>query len=215
MKVDIIIDTICPWCYVGKLRFNRALQLSPQMNVQVGWRACLLDSDLPEGGMERDHYAHQKFGSVERARQAYDEIQEVANIEGIDLDFNRITRVPNSLNSHRLIRYATDPERQTKLINALFDAHFVHGRDIGDLPTLADIAQEAGFDRGAALTFLESDRDRATILADDASARRLGFNGVPSFFVNRKYAISGAQAPEVIAKVFELANRDEIAGIGP
>lgn len=215
MKVDIIIDTICPWCYVGNLRFNRALLLSPQTEVELCWRAFLLDSDLPEGGMERARYAHQKFGSVERARQADDEITALADEEGVDLNFNKIERIPNSLDSHRLIRYAADPELQRDVITALFEAYFLRGRDIGNLSTLADIAQEAGLDRGAALAFLESDQDRATILAEDALARRAGFNAVPCFFVNRKYAISGAQAPEVIAKVFELASRDETAGTGP
>ncbi len=214
MKVDIIIDTICPWCYVGKRRFSEALRLSPQRGLRVGWRAFLLNPGMPPGGMERDRYAIRKFGGIERARAVHEDIRKVARSEGLEIDFGRIARVPNTVDSHRLVWFAAAFGLQPPVVEALFEAHFVRGADIGDVAELARVAARAGIDRDAALEFLESGRERDRILAEDGLARRLGINGVPSFVINRRYAVSGAQAPEVIAKVLELANRDEAAPSG-
>ena len=211
MIVDIVIDTICPWCYVGKRRFSRALELSPQEDLRVGWRAFRLNPEMPASGMDRDQYTVQKFGSKDEVRPLFETLENAGSGEGIDFDFKGISRVPDTLDSHRLIRFAAAFELQTEVVEALFRAYFTDGRDIGDRAELAEIGKSAGLDRGAALEFLESGRDRDRILAEDDLARRLGINGVPSFIINRRYAISGAQAPEVIAKLFDLANRDGTA----
>ncbi len=210
MIVDIVIDTICPWCYVGKRRFSRALELSPQDDLRVGWRAFQLNPDMSEAGMERDLYTVCKFGSKDKARPLFQTLEEAGHKEGIEFHFNRINRIPNTLNSHRLIRFAAAFDLQTRVVEALFHAYFSVGRDIGDRAELAGIGESAGLDREEVLEFLESGRDSDKIVAEDDLARRLGINGVPSFIINRRYAISGAQAPEVIAKLFDLANRDAL-----
>ena len=209
IKIDIIVDTVCPWCYVGKRRFERALEIRPQPDIQVGWRAFQLNPEMPREGIDRRTYVAEKFGGTERAHSVHASLVQAGEEEGISFNFNKIEKTPNTVYSHRLVRYAAKYGLQTPVISAIFDAYFLEGRDIGEPDTLARIADAAGMDHDDTLEFLESDRDTETILAEDELARRLGVNGVPCFIVNRKYAVSGAQSPEVLVQVFDLANQDD------
>lgn len=209
MKIDIIVDTICPWCYVGKKRFEKALSIRPQPDLEVGWRAFQLNPRMPEDGMNRREYVAEKFGGLERANAIHGSLVQAGIEEGIEFDFSKIERTPNTVNSHRLVRYAAAFGLQTPVISAIFDAYFLEGMDIGRPDILAEIAGTAGLEYGPTLEFLESDIDAATILAEDELARRLGVNGVPCFIVDRKFAVSGAQSPEVLVQVFDLANQDD------
>lgn len=209
MKIDIIVDTICPWCYVGKKRFEKALAIRPQPDLEVGWRAFQLNPRMPEEGMDRREYVAEKFGGLERANNIHGGLVQAGREEGIEFNFSRIERTPNTVHSHRLVRYAALHGVQTPVISAIFDAYFLEGRDIGRTDILADIAGMAGLERDSTLDYLESDTDTETILAEDELARRLGVNGVPCFIVDRKYAVSGAQSPEVLVQVFDLANQDD------
>ena len=209
MKIDIIVDTICPWCYVGKKRFEKALSIRPQPDLVVGWRAFQLNPRMPIEGMDRRAYISEKFGDMDRARAAHGSLIQAGVEEGIDFNFHQIERTPNTIHSHRLVRHAAEHGLQTPVISAVFDAYFLDGLDIGEPEVLADIAETAGMDREATLRFLLSDADTDTILAEDELARQLGVNGVPCFIINRKYAVSGAQSPEVLVQVFDLANQDE------
>ncbi|HCH56434.1 MAG TPA: DsbA family oxidoreductase [Rhodospirillaceae bacterium] len=209
LRIDIIVDTVCPWCYVGKRRFERALEIRPQPDIQVGWRAFQLNPEMPREGMDRRTYVAEKFGGTERAHSVHASLVQAGEEEGISFDFKKIEKTPNTVYSHRLVRYAAKYGLQTPVISAIFDAYFLEGRDIGEPDTLARIADAAGMDHDDTLAFLESDTDTETILAEDELARRLGVNGVPCFIVNRKYAVSGAQSPEVLVQVFDLANQDD------
>ncbi|MEX2455202.1 MAG: DsbA family oxidoreductase [Rhodospirillaceae bacterium] len=208
MKIDIIADTICPWCYIGKKRLDRALEIRPQPDLLVGWRAFQLNPEIPPGGVDRRLYIAQKFGGTDRARSVHDTLARTGTEVGISFDFSAIESTPNTMDSHRLVRFAAEHGMQTPVIDALFAAYLVHGRDIGDRAELAAIAGECGLDRTAVTEYLDSDRDVETILAEDDLARRLGVNGVPCFIVDRKYAVSGAQSPEVLVQVFDLANQE-------
>jgi predicted DsbA family dithiol-disulfide isomerase len=209
MKIDIIVDTICPWCYVGKKRFEKALELRPQKDIEVGWRAFQLNPRMALEGMDRREYIAEKFGGLERAHNVHGSLVEAGQEEGIEFNFSRIDRTPNTVNSHRLVRHAALQGIQTPVISAIFDAYFIEGLDVGRTDILADIAKSAGLDRVSTFEYLESGADTETILAEDELARRLGVNGVPCFIVNRKYAVSGAQSPEVLVQVFDLANQDD------
>ena len=209
MKVDIVIDTVCPWCYVGKRRFDRALQLRPGLALEVGWRPFQLNPAMPSEGMDRRSYIVEKFGGAERARSVHDTIARIGAEEGIDFNFKKIDRIPNTVDSHRLTRFAAEHGLQSEAISALFAAYFCDGRDIGDREVLADVGTGVGLDRDDVAAYLAGDADIDTVLAEDDLARRLGVNGVPCFIVNRKYAVSGAQSPEVFAQVFDLARQDE------
>ena len=208
MKVDIIADTICPWCYIGKRRFERALQIRPQPGIQVGWRAFQLNPDMPSVGMDRRHYISQKFGGAERARAVHAGIARAGYEEGISFNFGRIERTPNTIDSHRLVRFAAERSLQNEIVEALFRAFLIEGEDIGDRYVLAALAGANGLDREEVREYLDSGIDAETILAEDELARRLGVNGVPCFIIDRKYAVSGAQSPEVLVQVFDLANQE-------
>ncbi len=209
MIVDVIVDTVCPWCYVGKARFEKALAMRPDQVVEIGWRPFQLNPASPREGKDRRAYLAEKFGGAERARQRYAAIGDAGRQEGIDFRFDRIERTPNSVDSHRLIAYARRDGRQDAVVDALFRAYFTDGRDIGDIGVLAGIAAGCGLDGDAALAYLASDDDRATIIAEDELARSLGVNGVPCYIVDRKYAVSGAQSPEVFLQIFDLARHEE------
>ena len=213
MKIDIIVDTICPWCYVGKKRFERALSIRPQLDLQIGWRAFQLNPRMPAEGMDRRDYVSEKFGGMDRARAVHGSLAKAGAEEGIDFNFSSIERTPNTIHSHRLVRHAAEHGLQTPIISAVFDAYFLDGKDIGEPDILADVAASAGLDREQTLAFLQSGLDTETIVAEDELARRLGVNGVPCFIVNRKYAVSGAQSAEVLVQVFDLASQDDIEAL--
>ena len=206
--VDIVSDTICPWCYIGKRRFERALDLSGRNDIAISWRPFQLNPDMPPEGMTRDDYVRAKFGGGDRPRQIYQAIAESGREAGIEFQFSRIQRTPNTVLSHRLIHWAARNERQDEVVGELFKAYFEEGLDISDLEVLIECSCRAGIDAETARQFLESDDGRQEVVASDVYARRLGINGVPCFIVNRKYAVSGAQPPSAFVEVFNLAERD-------
>ncbi len=206
--VDIVSDTICPWCYIGKRRFERALGISGRNDVALSWRPFQLNPDMPAEGMSRDDYVRAKFGGGDRPRQIYQAIAESGREAGIEFQFSRIRRTPNTILSHRLIYWSAKNERQDETVGELFKAYFEQGLDTGDLDTLVEVAERAGLDAPDTRRFLLSDEGRQEVVASDVYARRLGINGVPCFIVNRKYAVSGAQPPSAFVEVFNLAERD-------
>ena len=206
--VDIVSDTICPWCYIGKRRFERALDISGRNDVALSWRPFQLNPDMPAEGMSRDDYVRAKFGGGDRPRQIYQAIAESGREAGIEFQFSRIRRTPNTILSHRLVYWSAKNERQDETVGELFKAYFEEGLDVGDLDTLVEIARRARLDPLRARRFLTGDDGRQEVVASDVYARRLGINGVPCFIVNRKYAVSGAQPPSAFVEVFNLAERD-------
>jgi predicted DsbA family dithiol-disulfide isomerase len=211
MYVDIVSDTVCPWCFIGKRRFEKALALSGRNDIMVAWRPFQLNPDMPAEGMEREAYLTAKFGNGGRVQQIYGAITETGRDEGIEFHFDKIKRMPNTLASHRLVRLGAKQGQQDAVVENLFRSFFVDGRDVGDKDVLIDIAVESGIEREAAVAYMAGAEDRDEIVSSDLYARRLGINGVPCFIVNRRYAVSGAQPPEAFQQVFELAAQDELA----
>jgi predicted DsbA family dithiol-disulfide isomerase len=209
MQLDIFSDTICPWCYVGKRRLERALKARPQTDIKIRWRAFQLNPGMPPDGMERRAYIEAKFGSPDRARRIYEAVSQAGASEGIDFAFDRMRRTPNTLQSHRLLRLAAALDRQAETLDELFHAYFEAGADIGDLDLLVEIAEASGIDPADARAYLESGEDREAVIAEDQLARRQGINGVPCFVFNGRYALSGAQEPEALFQLFDLAREDD------
>ena len=209
MQLDIFSDTICPWCYVGKRRLERALKTRPQHDIAIAWRAFQLNPTMPSEGMERRSYIESKFGSPERARRIHDAVATAGAGEGIAFAFDRIKRTPNTVQSHRLLRLAHLYDRRGPRLDGLFRAYFEEGLDTGDLDVLAEIAAGAGWPQDEARRFLSSADEREMVLAEDQLARRQGINGVPCFIVNGRYALSGAQEPEALFQLFDLAREDD------
>jgi len=202
MIIDIVSDVVCPWCYIGKRRFERALADRPQAQAQIGWRPFQLNPELPPDGMDRKDYLRAKFGDAGGGRR-YEAVEAAGAGEGIPFRFDLIRRTPNTVLAHRLIRHAATLERQDAVVDRLFRGYFTEGADIGRPDTLADLAEEAGLDRPAVSRFLGGDGEREQVLAEDRYARELGIDGVPCFIFERKLAVSGAQAPEVFHQVLD------------
>lgn len=205
MLVEIFSDLVCPWCYIGKRRFERALDQRPGIILQKRWQPFELNPDLPAAGMDRMAYLAAKFGGLERARQVYGVIEETAARDGITLSPGRIRRTPNTLDAHRLVRYAMRGGTADRLVDLLFEAYFVEGLDLGDREVLAAKAKQAGLDEAEARRFLERDDETMAVRAIEAGARQMGIQAVPCFVFNRRYALSGAQEPTTFLPLLDLA----------
>jgi predicted DsbA family dithiol-disulfide isomerase len=202
LVVDVISDVVCPWCFLGKKRLEQAIGAFGRP-VTVNWRPFQLDATIPPEGMDRKVYMERKFGAGDRIRKAHENLTELGAEVGIPFAFDRIKVSPNTLDAHRLIRWAGDPDIQEKLVEALFHAYFVEGRNVGDRTELADIAAAVGIDRDSVAARLASDEDRAEVQADIRSAQRIGVTGVPTFIVANRYGLVGAQPAEELARAFE------------
>ena len=207
IKLDILSDPICPWCYIGKANLDRALEAHPDHPFEIEWHPFQLNPDMPEAGMDRRDYLEAKFGGKEQAVQVYARIAEAAEAAGLEIDFGAIQRTPNTLDAHRLIHWAGLEGRQTPVVAAMFRAYFKDGRDLGDVDVLADIADSAGLDAAMMRQLLQGDADKDDIRARDAWAREKGVTGVPTFIVGQQHAVPGAQPAElwgqVIAEILE------------
>ncbi len=201
IKLDILSDPICPWCYIGKANLDRALAEVPDHPFVIEWHPFQLNPDMPAGGMDRRTYLENKFGGKEGAVRAYAPVVEHAEKAGLSINFDAMERTPNTLDAHRLIHWAGIEGRQTAAVSALFKAYFEDGRDIGAHETLADIADGIGMDASVVLRLLASDSDADDIRARDAHSRQMGVNSVPTFIVASKHAVPGAQPPELWVKV--------------
>ncbi len=201
IRVDIVSDVICPWCFIGKRRLERALAAEAPGSIEIGWRPFQLNPEMPVEGMSRRDYLRAKFGEDDGGER-YKHVIAAGLEEGIPFAFERMQRTPNTVRAHRLIRWADRAGHADATVEALFVAYFTQGRDIGDAAVLAAVAGDAGLDPAAAQAYLESNEDDALIRAEDAFARKMGIHGVPCFVVERKYMVSGAQPPEMLAEVF-------------
>lgn len=205
MDIEIIYDTVCPWCYIGKRRLDQALAMRPNLKVTTHWRPFLLNPELPPDGVDRTAYLIKKFGSETRVRRIYGAIGEAGQSVEIDFAFDRIQKTPNSIDSHRLVKFAARHGVADPIVEALFVAYFVHGQDIGDPEVLLTIGAAHGLDRGDLARYLASDQDMDSVTQDNARAHRLGVNGVPSFVFDGPMVISGAQEPQILARMLDAA----------
>jgi predicted DsbA family dithiol-disulfide isomerase len=216
VSIDIVSDVICPWCFIGKRRLERALAAAPSdIAVQVGWRPYQLNPDMPAEGMDRRRYLAEKFGGEARAERVYQNVVDAGAGEGIAFDFKAIQRTPNTIDAHRLIDRAGRDGRQDALVERLFRGYFLEGRDLSDREGLVAMAAEAGLPEEETRHFLSGHDGVERVASEDAMARRMGIQGVPCFIFNRKYAVSGAQDPAVFAEVFEALRREAEASPEP
>jgi len=204
MQIDVISDTVCPWCFIGKRRLMRAMASRPDIAFDVKWRPYRLDSTVPKGGMDRQAYMRAKFGDDPmRIVEMHKLIAQEGAKEGIEFDFAAISRRPDTLDSHRLIRWAESHGVQDEVVERLFIAYFENGEDIGDLRLLADIADLCGMDGIEVAQMLDSDTDTALVEREDQIAHEMGVIGVPAMIFGGKLAVSGAREPEVLVSVID------------
>ncbi len=193
---------------IGKRRLDRALATAkkarPEAGPELRWRVFQLNPTMPREGMDRSAYLAAKFGGPQRAHEVYDVIHREGRLEGIEFAFDRIRRTPNTLAAHGLIRLAQSNGHSASLVERLFEAYFIEGRDIGDDCILMEIAESAGLETDQVQSYFAGDRASDSLRAEDAAARASGITGVPFFIINGQYSVSGAVAPEVLLRALEL-----------
>ncbi len=217
LTVDVVSDVMCPWCYIGKRRLDRAQVLAPDVEPVVRWRPFQLDATIPPEGMDRQEYLDKKFGR-EKAIEMYTQIQETGEVEGIVFAFDRITRSPNTLNAHRVIRWAEMGEQQDAVVERLFELYFTEGEDIGETSVLLDAAREAQMDVDFIEEVLATDRDIDEVEKEIALAHELGVQGVPTYVIDQQHILVGAQRAEILADALvqisqepDFGSEDEMA----
>ncbi len=202
LLIDVYSDVVCPWCYVGKRRLERALT-SVGSDVHVTWRPFQLNPTMPLDGMDRKTYLEAKFGSLEAFGRMEEQLITAGAGERIPFAFEKIQRTPNTFAAHRLIWYAERQGKQDAMVEALFHGYFVEGRDIGKIITLVQMAAQAGLERAKAESFLHGDKGTAEVKQEEAGGRRLGIRAVPYFVLNQAYGISGAQPVDIFVSAIE------------
>lgn len=214
ITVDIVSDVVCPWCYVGKRRLEAAMALRPGVAVDVRWHPFQLDPAIPPGGLDRRTYMTGKFGSMAAVDALHARLDEAGREEGLAFAFDRITRSVNTLDSHRLLTWARPAGVQNEAKEALMLAYFMDGRDIGDPDVLADIAASVGMDADAVRARLGSDESVEQVRFEIEQAVQIGVSGVPFFIFGERFALSGAQPAEVLARALDEAGlpADSAAG---
>jgi len=213
INIDIVSDAVCPWCFIGKRRLEAALAQAPEeFSLFVGWRPFQLNPDMPAEGADRKAYLAAKFGGADRADRMYQSVSEVGATVGIDFRFDAIQRTPNTIDAHRLIGLSGRAGVQDAVVEGLFRAYFLEGRDIGDHGVLTAIGTAAGLEAKVLAAYLAGTEDVERVRSEDATARRMGIQGVPCFIFNRKYAVSGAQEPEVLLQVMQRVKAESAAG---
>jgi predicted DsbA family dithiol-disulfide isomerase len=218
VRLDIFSDPVCPWCYIGKAQLDRALEARPDHPFLVEWHPFQLNPGMPREGVDRRDYLAAKFGGAGRADAQSARVEAAAREAGVEIDFARVPRVPNTLDAHRLIHWAGIEGRQAAVVSALFRAYFREGRDIGNRVELARIAGACGMDELAVAIALAGENDRDDLAARDADAQRKGVTSVPTYLIDRQYVVQGAQPPDLWMQVIDdiTAQLDAAAdGVAP
>jgi predicted DsbA family dithiol-disulfide isomerase len=209
VRLDIISDAICPWCYIGKRQVERALPLlaADGLRLDVQWHAFQLNPDMPPSGLDRAEYRRTKFGSAEAGREADARVAAAAADVGLEIHHEKMRRTPNTVMAHRVIWLAGKHGVQDSVVEALFAAYFTWGRDIGDPAELIDIAGAAGLAPGLVRALLDTEDGRHEVLSEDAMARNAGLDGVPCFTMEGHVLFSGAVPADAMAEAFARAWR--------
>jgi predicted DsbA family dithiol-disulfide isomerase len=205
MQIDVVSDTVCPWCYIGKKRLARAIAMRPDVPIVVHWRPYRLDASIPREGVDRRTYLRAKFGDGPRTQSMGQVIAKEGESEGIAFAFDKIEKSPNTLDSHRLVRWASTAGVQDDVVERLFKAYFEQGRDVGERSVLIEIAAAAGMDANLVRELLAQNSDEELIAREDNLAHEMGISGVPTFIFENKFMLSGAREPEVLVRVIDKA----------
>src|SRR6185295_1575275 len=205
MQIDIVSDTVCPWCFIGKRLIARAMALRPDVKFNVFWRPYRLDPTVPREGVDRRAYLKAKFGDSPRSSAMGDAIRAEGAAERIAFAFDKIAKTPNTLDSHRLVHWAGGAGMQDAVVERLFQGYFVDGRDVGDPAVLVAIASEAGMDGALVERLLAGDADLEPVEREAGLANEMGISGVPTFIFDSKFMISGAREPELLVRVIDKA----------
>jgi predicted DsbA family dithiol-disulfide isomerase len=210
LTIDAISDVVCPWCFIGKRRLEKAVALKPEIAVTVRYRPFFLNPWVPREGISRKDYLTRKFGSVERYMANAPRVAMAAREEGLAYNFEAITRQPNTINCHRLIRWSGESGDPARMKQRLMELYFAEGADLTDRDVLIAAAQACGMDADAVRPRLATDEDVDIVTAEAQSFERAGVNSVPYFILGGIFALSGAQEPEYLAEAMERAVAERV-----
>ena len=205
VRIDVVSDVVCPWCFIGKHRLEKALALTPDIPVEVHWRPYFLNDWIPREGMAREQYLTTKFGSPERYKGIAQRVGAAAAEEGLVYAADKMKRQPNTLDCHRLIRWADGIGKAGEMKQRLMDLYFTEGADLTNHAVLVQAATDVGLDPEDVRAALESDQDVAQVEQEAQSSKEAGIEGVPCFIFGGKFAVSGAQSPEYLAEAIARA----------
>lgn len=205
VRIDVVSDVVCPWCFIGKRRLEKALALKPGIPVEVHWRPYFLNDWIPREGISREQYLTTKFGSVDRYKGVADRVIAAAADEGLTYAADKVKRQPNTTDAHRLIRWAEGIGKAAEMKQKLMDLYFTDGADLTDPAVLTQAAADVGLDPEQVREGLAGDQDVEQITREVEAAKEAGIQGVPMFIFGGKFAVSGAQAPEYLAEAIERA----------
>ena len=210
IQIDLFSDVICPWCFIGKRRLERALKIRSNPRVDINWRAFQLNPDMPKNGIAREQYIEANFGGPERAQGIYDNIRRVGETEGLEFRFDKIKRTPNTILAHRLISWSKHLKISDLVVERLFKAYFFEGLDIGSMETLIELLEELEINTEAFKSYIKTDNGLDEVSDETRFAYENGITGVPCFIFDKKYSVSGAQEPEAFFPLFDLnINEDD------
>jgi len=219
LEVDVVSDIVCPWCYIGKRQLDQAIAMLPNVDLDIRWRPYQLNPQMPRQGMDRGEYMETKFGK-DAVDGFYRKLETLGTELGINFKFNSIKFAPNTLDAHRLIHWASydttsnQPDKkttnQTDLVTRLFEIYFEQGGDLGDHGVLVEAAKGLGMDGKLVADLLDGDRDVKAIEDQVAIAGKMGISGVPCFIIENKYALMGAQSPQILADNFNKAYEEKL-----
>jgi predicted DsbA family dithiol-disulfide isomerase len=207
LEIDVISDVVCPWCYLGKRKLDAAMKQVEAFSYDVRWRPFQLDPTIPPEGIARAEYMSRKFGP-EKIAAIHARLEEAGQEEGLSFAFDKITRSPNTLDAHRLIRWAQPSGKQSDIVERLFNLYFVEGQDIGDRNVLIDVARQAGLDVDLITRLFVEGVDIVPVQEEMSTAARMGVSGVPFFIFGGKYAVSGAQPVDALVGVIWKAGSE-------
>jgi predicted DsbA family dithiol-disulfide isomerase len=207
VRIDIVSDVVCPWCFIGKKRLESALAMKPDVAVELHWRPYFLNDWIPREGIPREQYLTTKFGGVDRYEGIAQRVAAAAQAEGLTYAMDKISRQPNTLDAHRLIRWAGDIGKAAEMKQTLMDFYFTQGGDLTDRETLVRAASDVGLDAVKVRADLASEKDVAEVEREAEAAKEAGIQGVPMFIFDGRFAVSGAQAPETLADAIERASQ--------
>lgn len=205
VTIDVISDVICPWCFLGKRRLDKTIAALTAQPVEVRWRPFQLDPSIPKAGVPRQAYLEKKFGSGPRLAELHKPLLEAGAREGIPYAFDKITVTPNSLDAHRLIRWAHTNNLQSEMVERLFSLYWIEGADIGARDVLIKAAVDVGLDGTLVAQLLQSEADLDAVIAEINQASGMGITGVPTFVLAGRYGVVGAQSPEVLTSAITRA----------
>lgn len=211
VRIDVVSDVVCPWCFIGKRRLEQAIAMKPDIPVEVHWRPYFLNDWIPREGISREQYLTTKFGSPARYKDIAQRVAAAAAQEGLVYAMDKISRQPNTTDAHRLIRWASGIGKAAEMKQRLMDLYFTEGADLTNNAVLVQAAADVGLDPEDVRAALASDQDVGAVAQEAQSAKEAGIEGVPCFIFGGKFAVSGAQSPEYLAEAIERVARSEAA----